>query len=55
MSQEKFLGWAYKLAEREMNRDELPEISKQFWREALGIDRKTPVAEALKALQGAAA
>ena len=55
MSEAKFLGWAYKLAEREMNREELPEISKQFWREALGIDRKTPVAEALKILRGVAA
>ena len=51
MSQDRFLGWVYKIAEREMNCEELPEISKQFWREALGIDQKTSAAEALKILR----
>lgn len=51
MRDDKFLGWAYKLAEREMNREQLPSISNRFWREALGIDKKTSAVEALKILR----
>lgn len=36
-------SWAYRLMEREARGETLPEISKRFWREALGYAANTPI------------